>query len=97
MVTMSGNRPVDDVGKPYIIHVILSAAKDLTRRTPRSFAALRACPERSEGMTCRTQLEAPLDRGEGYITASVVDPFGNILAIMYNPHYLEVLDSIKKA
>src|SRR6266567_433427 len=84
-----------------IIHVILSAAKDLTRRTPRSFAALRACcmsyqhrshreslalpleaysppawwstmyvnssghevgnpytcPERSEGMTCRTQLE----------------------------------------
>src|SRR6266516_2673396 len=40
-----------------IIHVILSAAKDLTRRTPRSFAALRACPERSEGMTCRTPLE----------------------------------------
>jgi predicted enzyme related to lactoylglutathione lyase len=28
-------------------------------------------------------------RGEaGYITASVVDPFGNILCIMYNPHYL---------
>jgi hypothetical protein len=23
-------------------------------------------------------------------TASVVDPFGNILGIMYNPHYLEV-------
>ena len=43
------------------------------------------------------QLEAPLDRGEGYITASVVDPFGNILGIMYNPHYLEVLGSIKKA
>ena len=33
-----------------IRHVILSAAKDLTRRTPRSFAALR--------MTCRTPLEA---------------------------------------
>ena len=43
------------------------------------------------------QLEAPLDRGEGYITASVVDPFGNILGIMYNPHYLEVLGSAKKA
>jgi hypothetical protein len=27
----------------------------------------------------------------GFITASVVDPFGNILGIMYNPHYLEVL------
>jgi len=27
----------------------------------------------------------------------VVDPFGNILGIMYNPHYLQVLDSAKKA
>ena len=43
------------------------------------------------------QLEAPLDRGQGYITASVVDPFGNILGIMYNPHYLQVLDSGKCA
>jgi predicted enzyme related to lactoylglutathione lyase len=31
-------------------------------------------------------------RGEGaWVTASVVDPFGNILGIMYNPHYLEIL------
>ncbi|HEU5101739.1 MAG TPA: VOC family protein [Roseiflexaceae bacterium] len=31
-------------------------------------------------------------RGDsGFITASVVDPFGNILGIMNNPHYLEVL------
>ncbi|GAA3652351.1 VOC family protein [Nonomuraea antimicrobica] len=29
--------------------------------------------------------------GEGFITASVVDPFGNILGIMRNPHYLTVL------
>jgi predicted enzyme related to lactoylglutathione lyase len=35
-------------------------------------------------------------RGEGFITASVVDPFGNILGIMNNPHYLEILSSIKK-
>ncbi len=35
--------------------------------------------------------EAPTERGEGFITASVVDPFGNILGIMYNPHYLDVL------
>jgi predicted enzyme related to lactoylglutathione lyase len=28
-------------------------------------------------------------RGEtGFATASVVDPFGNVLGIMYNPHYL---------
>jgi predicted enzyme related to lactoylglutathione lyase len=30
-------------------------------------------------------------REAGWITASVVDPFGNILGIIYNPHYLEVL------
>jgi len=31
---------------------------------------------------------------EGYIGASVIDPFGNILGIMQNPHYLEVLASM---
>jgi len=36
-----------------------------------------------------------IERGEGFITASVVDPFGNILGIMYNRHYLEVLGSRK--
>jgi predicted enzyme related to lactoylglutathione lyase len=41
--------------------------------------------------------EAPRDRGQGFITASVVDPFGNILGIMYNPHYLEVLGSARTA
>ena len=29
--------------------------------------------------------------GEGFDTASVIDPFGNVLGIMYNPHYLEIL------
>jgi predicted enzyme related to lactoylglutathione lyase len=39
----------------------------------------------------------PLTKREaGFITASVVDPFGNILGIMYNPHYLEILASTKK-
>jgi predicted enzyme related to lactoylglutathione lyase len=37
-------------------------------------------------------------RGEaGFVTASVVDPFGNILGVMYNPHYLEVLDATRTA
>ncbi|TKH06430.1 VOC family protein [Peribacillus simplex] len=43
------------------------------------------------------EYEAPTERGEGFITASVADPFGNILGIMYNQHYLEVLGSIRKA
>ena len=29
--------------------------------------------------------------GEGFATASVVDPFGNVLGVMHNPHYLEML------
>lgn len=40
-----------------------------------------------------TSLEAPVARGdEGWVTASVVDPFGNIIGLMYSPHYLELLD-----
>jgi predicted enzyme related to lactoylglutathione lyase len=38
-----------------------------------------------------TVLEPVQDRGHGFITASVVDPFGNILALMFNPHYLQML------
>ncbi len=30
-------------------------------------------------------------RDPGFTTASVIDPFGNILGVMHNPHYLEVL------
>jgi catechol 2,3-dioxygenase-like lactoylglutathione lyase family enzyme len=30
-------------------------------------------------------------RGAGFDTAAVVDPFGNVLGIMYNPHYVEIL------
>lgn len=38
------------------------------------------------------EYEAITPRGEtGFVTASVIDPFGNILGIMYNPHYLEML------
>lgn len=35
-------------------------------------------------------------RGGGFVTASVIDPFGNILGLMYNPHYVEILGSLKK-
>jgi predicted enzyme related to lactoylglutathione lyase len=37
------------------------------------------------------ELEGIKERGEGFVTASEVDPFGNILGIMYNKHYLEVV------
>jgi predicted enzyme related to lactoylglutathione lyase len=34
---------------------------------------------------------------EGFVTAAVIDPFGNVLGIMYNPHYLDILASAKPA
>jgi predicted enzyme related to lactoylglutathione lyase len=37
-------------------------------------------------------------RGDtGFVTASVVDPFGNVLGVMSNPHYLDILASAKPA
>jgi len=43
------------------------------------------------------QREPPEDRGHGFITATAVGPFGNILGIIYNPHYLEILASLRPA
>ena len=34
---------------------------------------------------------------EGFVTAAVVDPFGNVLGVMHNPHYVEILASLKPA
>ncbi|MBG0833341.1 VOC family protein [Planomonospora sp. ID67723] len=41
--------------------------------------------------------DRPVDRGKGFVTASVTDPFGNILGVMYNPHYLDILGSFRQA
>lgn len=49
-----------------------------------------AALDRLLGMGARP-LEAPRDSGAGFLWASVVDPFGNILGVMYNPHYLAML------
>lgn len=40
-----------------------------------------------------TEYEPVIERGngEGFVTAAVVDPFGNVLGVMENPHYLEIL------
>jgi predicted enzyme related to lactoylglutathione lyase len=36
------------------------------------------------------------EREEGFVTAAVIDPFGNVLGIMYNPHYLEMLTGARR-
>jgi predicted enzyme related to lactoylglutathione lyase len=42
------------------------------------------------------EYEPIINRGADFITASVVDPFGNILGIMNNPHYLEILELTRR-
>lgn len=38
-----------------------------------------------------TEYQPLTPREAGFVTASVLDPFGNILGLMFNPHYLEML------
>ncbi|HYO85102.1 MAG TPA: VOC family protein [Dermatophilaceae bacterium] len=38
-----------------------------------------------------TEYEPLTTRGAGFVTASVVDPFGNVLGVMHNPHHLDAL------
>ena len=38
-----------------------------------------------------TAHQEPTERGPGFVTASVLDPFGNILGVMFNQHYLDIL------
>jgi predicted enzyme related to lactoylglutathione lyase len=42
------------------------------------------------------EYEPLMERGAGFITATIVDPFGNILGIMYNQHYPEILGSTER-
>jgi predicted enzyme related to lactoylglutathione lyase len=57
---------------------------------------VQAAADRLESMGA-TVLEKPIERGPGFVTASAVDPFGNILGVMYNRHYLEILQSRDQA
>lgn len=37
----------------------------------------------------------PTEHGPGFVTASVIDPFGNVLGVMFNQHYLNVVAGTK--
>ena len=44
-----------------------------------------------------TVYEPITPRSGGFITASVVDPFGNVLGIMTNPHFIELHGGLAEA
>ena len=52
---------------------------------------LAATVERLLAMGARVHQPVTPRGDAGFVTASVVDPFGNVLGVMYNPHYLETL------
>lgn len=42
-----------------------------------------------------TEYQPITPRGDlGFVTASVIDPFGNLVGIMFNPHYVETRASL---
>lgn len=41
-----------------------------------------------------TAHQEPREHGPGFVTASVVDPFGNVLGVMLNQHYLDVVAAV---
>jgi predicted enzyme related to lactoylglutathione lyase len=44
-----------------------------------------------------TEYDPLTERGIDWITASVLDPFGNIIGLIHSPHYKEIWNSIHKA
>ncbi len=52
--------------------------------------ALRATYEVLLAMGAREHVP-PVERGEGFVTAAVVDPFGDVLGLIHSPHYRHVL------
>lgn len=51
---------------------------------------VHAAVERASGLGAELN-ETVREFGEGLVGASVLDPFGNVLGLMQNQHYLEVL------
>jgi len=41
-----------------------------------------------------TEFQPVMVRGEGFVTASVVDPFGNLLGVMQNVHFTDVRERL---
>jgi predicted enzyme related to lactoylglutathione lyase len=37
-----------------------------------------------------TEYQPVVERDAGFVTASVLDPFGNLLGLMYSPHFVEM-------
>jgi predicted enzyme related to lactoylglutathione lyase len=52
---------------------------------------VRAAVEKLLSMGAKEYMPITARGDSGFVTAAVVDPFGNILGVMYNPHYLEIL------
>ena len=57
---------------------------------------LNATVQRLLSMGATEYLPITAHGDSGFITASVVDPFGNVLGVMNNLHYLDVLAAVQQ-
>lgn len=58
---------------------------------------LSATVERLTGLGAR-QNEPVIEREAGFVTASVIDPFGNIIGLISSPHYVQKLaDGVRES
>ncbi|WP_285688279.1 VOC family protein [Actinoplanes sp. NBRC 103695] len=51
---------------------------------------LEGTVERLLALGAKQHMPITAQGDQGFVTASVVDPFGNVLGVMYNPHYVEI-------
>lgn len=43
-----------------------------------------------------SEYEPLIEREAGFVTASVLDPFGNVVGLMHSPHYREIREKRRK-
>ncbi|MBM7791260.1 hypothetical protein [Tenggerimyces flavus] len=64
------------------------------RTSPVPTLPTRGIPANPETPSLSTTEHEPIAEqgapGSGFVTASVIDPFGNVLGLFYNPRYLEL-------
>lgn len=54
---------------------------------------VRAAHEKLLSLGAKEYQSVTAQGDQGFITASVVDPFGNVLGVMQNPHYQQILEA----
>jgi hypothetical protein len=87
----------DAFKNPVLDQAVEPVGEDVAAMPSLSWNSSKRRSPRKASRTISTVQRSPTTssvRGDkGFVTAAVVDPFGNVLGIMYNPHHVEILRS----